>query len=348
MSKKQLDPVRQALPLIATLFVVVGIAAIVLTRPQGGSDQPAENQPPVEMGPVTATVFQDGDVIRVTQTQGTSSTARECTVPQGTTRAASVDKNGIVISLTSGQNVRIGFDCMAKEGTLPEGVLNPSGSRSARMSDPRSDGGGTVTISDGTNEETMTLRGPNARPFRDPLIIGWMDNQKIAVIAFQGDARHALMVESAGRVTQLKELPETATEFAARDGAFWYVTATPGPGIELGPRGPSEVRRVGMDGTEEVVSRNENDAIEAFMPGPDGRFAYVGGGALYVGKGTETKNVGTGRPLGWGEDGTALVVRNGQLVRIADDGAVVEVGIDIPDGVVSVWNLTLDEEGAER
>jgi hypothetical protein len=338
MSKTQPNPVKNALPVIATLFVVAGVAAIVMSRPL---DEPKG----VPIQEVTATstpqayvAYTGPDGLHVIASGENASSERVCTLPAGGGDVERLTQEGVVVALASGQKVTFGFDCEAM-GTSP----------GARLVDTSEDDAvGKVVFSDGTHDEVIALRGANNRPYLNPILVGWLKADTLAVIAFQNGARHALAVNPTGVVTPLGELPETATEFGVGDGAFWYVQASPGQGIEFGPRGPSEIHRIGTDGKDAMIVRDADNAMEAFLPGPGGRVTYLSGGSVYIGQQSGVKNIGTGRPVGWMEDGTVLVLRDGKLTMIAADGVVADTNVAIPDGIPHVWRTTLDEPAATQ
>jgi len=72
----------------------------------------------------------------------------------------------------------------------------------------------------------------------------------------------------------------------AADGAFWYVTVAPSQGIELPPRGPSAIHRIGWIRKMLLGAQDADNAIDGLLPGDGGRFAYTVGGTLFLVQGS--------------------------------------------------------------
>jgi hypothetical protein len=350
MRKSAVNPVQKILPVFATLFIVVGLAAIVLSRPKDEVAEPTTNIAS-HLGATTTgavTVLQTNDTgVRFLSDDGT---IHECPISWTDVRMRRLSKDGLDITAGDDQSHHVAFDCSTSDSMLPRGLLNASGTHGARMGAAKSDGAGVIIFSDGKNETEVVLRDAQSHPYRwsefQDDIVGWMDDGRLGVVVLQGDGRIALTVEPTGTISKLASLPEEAMQFAAAGGAFWYATVTPGPGIELGPRGPSELHRV-QDGKDVIVAKDAEDAIEGLSAGPDHRFAYLAAGTLFTGQ-EEAKNVGTGRPLGWTDDGTLMVARNGRLTLIAPDaasrtsGVATDTQVMVPDSASGAWRATLD------
>lgn len=345
---KSSSGIQKILPVVATLFVVVGIVVIVFIRrpaPPLSNDGPGVPMPMNTSGTTALVVFQEAEAIRVVGTgaDGKMTSMATCPLSGEAARIVRVNSQGIEIATGGEGRAHMGFDCTATTSTLPAGLLNPSATRGAQVAEARADGTGAVMIITGTEERIVVLRGSNGRPYRDPELIEWMDNDHLAVMAFQGDTRHVLAITVTGQITQLVTLPEEVGGIAAGGGMLWYVTATPGEGIEFGPHGPSELHRVDASGKREKVA-GDDGVFESLSAGPGGQFAVNGSGALITGTFGATRNIGTGTPTGWMDDGTLLVVRNELLVLAPPDAdaQVKETNVSIPTDVDWVWSIPLD------
>jgi hypothetical protein len=343
---KQQNPVLRIMPFFATLFIVFGVAAIVLTAPKQKKDETptaATSTSPTIPTDQPLGVFETTSKIQLVAADGAQ---KSCDFPAGGGHISRVTKDGIDVVGGDGRSARLSFDCSLKDAVLPSGVLSPSGTHGARLGEKKTDGAATVIFSDGKNDQEVTIRGSTSRPFHDANIIGWMDDGHLAITAFQADALYALSVATTGNVTSLKALPEEADGFSAGDGSFWYVTVTPGQGIELPSRGPSVVHRIGVDGEDAKVAQDADSAIDGLLPGTGTRFAYTVGGTLFLVQGAGSSNVGTGIPIGWTDDGRLLVSRTGKLVLIGPTSASnaptvssTETGMTAPDDAMAAWYI---------
>lgn len=350
---KTSNPIQKILPLFASLFIVVGVAAVALSRPN--TPQPvAELSPSSDIETVPSstalTVYQHEDQVHIVG----NVEPRGCPLPHTLGHIVRVTPEWIEIESADHVRLRMGFDCVMQEGTLAPGLPNAQGTRGVRLGNPRSDGTSSVIISDGTEDSTIILRSADSRPYGEGFLIGWIDDTHIAATAFQGDARHLLVVEPSGRVMRRAILSEAVGDIVAGGGYVWYVAVTPGRGIEFGPMGPSELHRVDPSGKDEIVAGDEG-VFERLIAGPDGRFAVVyAGGALMAGRFGETEHLGTGHPVGWTADGSLLVRRQGRLNIIDVDRpfdaayAVTELSVEIPEGVTRVWHVPLDVEPSDE
>src|SRR3989338_71206 len=338
------NAVQKVLPVIATILVVLGVVAIARLNVK---KQDATAWPPSAPGAAasaTWTVLQSGGKLSLTNDQGDR---RECELPDGFANVDRADKDGFTVRNATGARMLVSFECIVKDPKLVPGLANPSGLRAANVSGKRRDGAGVLEVSDGKITEEITLRGKNSRPYRDPEVVGWLDDNVFAVTAFQGDARYALTVQTTGRITELLKLPENAVEFKAGAESFWYVTVTPGEGIELGPRGPSELHRVSADATDTVVSKEEGSVIERVSLGPDGTAVFVAGGTLMrVNTDGKVVNAGPGIPLGGTDDGELIVNRNRSAWVVSKEGisrALTDGSVGADVSAAWIVRQTLDE-----
>jgi hypothetical protein len=346
MSTSRIQTIRGFLPLFVIVFVIAGVVAVVVSRPASSPaellDQGTEN----ELTATSTLVF--GTEAGVVLVQGDKQ--KICPWPEEIAHIRSVDAQGIVISL-SPANRLMNFDCSLNDRELAMGPLNPSNTKGAIEGEWKwkEEGAHTVYFYDGIHEDPVTPRDSNGRLYQYSQIVGWMNDTQVAMTAVQGDQRHALIVEPTGRVTPLVKLPETALAFTVSENTFWYVTATEPQDIAFGPQGPSELHRVTSDGTDTMIARSEDAVIDEVLAGTDGRAAYVVSGSLYVINGDTAVNRGTGRPMGWQENGALMVEDNDALLVIPNGkGARTTLMEKFPESVDRVWAVSLEASPSAR
>lgn len=324
MARKR-PQVGQWIALLATVFVVGGVVAIMQTRP-GAEEQPEGIEAAGDALDGRIVVFADeGSVHLIDAESGVE--IRECDAA-GVTRIEEVTPEGIVIGMPSGERVRLGFDCVAQNEVLPAAV---------RVLEADEEGVSRAQFADGA---TVPLVASNGRPYREPQLVGWLDASRAVFVSFRGDIRTAVVVGTDGSVEALASLPEIVSGFSTGGGAFWYVSASPGPGIEFGPQGPSAIHRVRAAGDDVVVAQDAERVVEAFLVNPSGTYAYVVGGMLFMGQEESSLPVGTaGVPIGWSDDGRILVLDGQGAISLVSVGGVrEETAAVLPPGVSIAWS----------
>jgi hypothetical protein len=316
--------------LLATVFVVGGVVAVVLTRPavEGEDGQGIVASDATLSGRVV--VYASGDALHVIDADD-GVELKECAIADGA-RIARVNREGILVGAPNSGWVQLGFDCMAEDEVLMAALQGPDEEE-------------VVTLVVGERE--IPLRHENGRPFREPQVIGWLDDHRVVLVAFRGDVRYVVLAEATGELHTLAALPEIAEGFTVGNGSLWYVTATPGEGIEFGPSGPSAIHRVGTDGTDVVVVREPSALIESLSVSDEGMYAYTVGGTLMLGRQKALVNAGTGMPVGWTDDSRLLVVDAQRALTLKSlDGATEETGVVLSEDVWAAWLVSLDERAA--
>jgi hypothetical protein len=373
MPAKRPSPLQSLLPVIATIFVVGGVALIVRLAPSRNTNQELDyaSGPASESEiPETVVVIQSGSRLAINVKKETTRQTT-CDLPNGFVTVDRVTDEGIAIRSATGGHMLLNFSCSALASSntvvpaLPSsiaavsaspvvivaGIPNSAGTRGAWLGSPKSDGAGTLRISDGKNVEEIVLRGKKSLAYRDAEIIGWIDDDHVALSALQGDARHIVLVEPLGRVNELVQVPEEAAAFSVGAGSVWYVTVTPGQGIESGPTGPSEVHRVSLNGEDRVAAHEEDvQAIESLtvrpnVPADPLPFAYRVGDRLIWSDASGTRtDLGSARALGWSADGGLIVARDRMIVSILTSG-IRELNVPADADAAAAWVITghLDE-----
>lgn len=161
---------------------------------------------------------------------------------------------GAPLSTFRGHDAKTGEDAYLESGfvfaTSSVGLRSPDGRRSIHPTPSAPDGTGAILIRYGGDTHTVILREENGRGIRDAHAVGWWDNETAAVVGIRNSIRTAFAVGIAGGVRAVSSLPETAARIEMRDGGLWYVTLTPGEGLESEPTPPSELHKLASDGKD--------------------------------------------------------------------------------------------------
>jgi DNA polymerase-4 len=214
------------------------------------------------------------------------------------------------------QDVRIDLDSGSSTT-----VSVPNGWRSASLLPPT--GLGFLPYGDGFKlsgtDWDIVLRRPNGQLYIDPLILGLIDPTHAVVIARVSSAQEILIVNRAGSITKLTDIPDNVNVLGLVDGSVWWSTYIPGEGIESVPHGPSKLVRIEIDGSQTVETTS--DEVINRVVALDRKIAYgTEGGTFSV-----VDAVGwTGQaiPLLWlsggrllALNGTSLVIQDGKTER---------------------------------
>jgi len=103
----------------------------------------------------------------------------------------------------------------------------------------------------------IVLRRENGQLYIDPQILGLLDPTHAVVIARISSAQEILVVNRAGGITKLTDMPDNANVLGLVDGSVWLSTFIPGEGIESEPHGPSKLIRIEADGSQTVEATSE-------------------------------------------------------------------------------------------
>jgi hypothetical protein len=352
MPAKRQGLLRSFFPIIATVFVVWGVILIVRLSPSVSFSKSNNadtasiiSQPKQE----TVIVIQSGKKLTINRKDGQIQQTT-CDLPDGFVTVDRVTNYGISIRSATGGRETLDVSCTAVPSKLVTGIPNSAGTRGAWLGSPKSDGAGVVRISEGNGLEDIILRGKRSQAYKDAEIIGWVDDGHVALSALLGNARHIILVEPSGRVSDLAIVPDEAAGFFVGAGSVWYVTVTPGQGIESGPVGPSDVHRVTLTGEDRVVAHEDADAIEsvavcpAEATGTATFFYQVNNHLIQSGSDGKRTDLGVARALGWSSDGELIAIRDSELVSI-DSSGVHDLNIPTDADAVAAWKITrsLDE-----
>ena len=226
-------------------------------------------------------------------------------------------------------------------GLDPGSVPAPDGKHAAHLADPRADGATAIILSTPNGQSsTVVLREGNT-PLRDGSFAGWFDPSTMAVVAYTETTKAVYTATLDGALLRLVTLPDNVTGSTVQAGAFWYMTAVLGQGIELPPQGPSELHRVTLDDKDVTMARESahvittvvaEDSARAVYMTDDGRSVLIG---LNVPKGQV--DLGQRHVVALLPDGR-IVLRTGFSLVLYDPTSGVSTNLaDLPEGDVQAF-----------
>lgn len=224
--------------------------------------------------------------------------------------------------------------------------LSPDRKSEAWLAVAAKDGAGVIAIKTGNaKEEKMTLRSEN-KALTDALLLGWFDQNNLAVMAQANQAQSVYAVNLNGVIKKIWDLPENTIFFTAKGGYFWYATGVVGQGLESPPTGPSELFRLALNGTHESAVKDDKLTFVSVIPGLGGFLAMtMNDGNSYitqVGSGVAGIPMGKRRPLLFTRAGD-LVARDGfDLVLMNSLSGKTTKLTTLPEGLVEVYVLNED------
>lgn len=214
--------------------------------------------------------------------------------------------------------------------------------RIVRLGMPKTDGASVMDIEENGRISSIVLR-IGAAPLRDARVHGWSETGTVFVTAIVTSTRAVFSVDAGGAIRELAALPDTVFALETRNGAVWFIAASPGEGIESDPMPPSEAYRVNVSQVGERILREESRLILSLVPGPRQAIAYLTNDGLAtfmkIGDPTSAVSLGKKRPLLFLQDGR-LLVRDGFDLFFFDQvqGVSSKIGT-LPEGRVTVYEL---------
>lgn len=351
-----MNGVNKPLAIFATFLVVGGIAAVayISSLEHTAVGKPAQTaQPPVVKTPVqTSTV----DWMTTSTLLLVSDQAATVMSLDGKSQRLTLDafrKTFVTTSTLIRDGVEAGSGSPASFASVvsptQDGRSFPSPDRAetATLLAPKSDGAGVIGITkDGGAVQSIVLRLKNGTPLRDAQIYGWSGPDQLYVAGVIKGARWVYLTDTSGNLTEQGMLPDTAMTVVYRDGRFWYITVTPGPGLESPPMPPSELFTLEpglMDPPNRSWIKDQDHVITGFtFVGTgmmNGEIAYVrdDGQAFIRVPGGTTTPIGKIRPLLF-LDEDHLLLRDGFTLSVRDipAGTVRKIG-DLPEGQVRIF-----------
>lgn len=339
------DGPNKPLAVFATVLVVAGIAAVAYVasvRPGDRSVRPVVTEDgidrrdaPSSTEPVVAFLRNETSVTLLRKDGTTERLSAEAFGE----RFPDVDEPWEGSLVSNGAPVRYAAATSAASGP---GALSPDGASHVRIGTAQADGASVLLLQRASeSERKLVLRDAKNQALRNASVAGWFDERTIMATAVPTSSRWAYAVGVDGRARALAPLPETIVSLFGRGGAVWYVTATPGEGLESPPKAPSELRRIGSDGSDQLVAKDELHVFLMVVSGPDGRFAFTtddGKSAAALEDGTHV-SLGKRRPLVFLPDGRILL-RDGFSLVLFDlrTGTTTPAGT-VPEGNVEAYAL---------
>ncbi len=301
--------------ILLALFVAVG--GLFLIRRNSG-DLPAgetKTEEPRVAAEDTWIMVNDEHTVRVWTLDG-----EEVEAPLGFERLESYDRFIIGAHFTSGLPVGVRHD-----GRIDDvyRVLSPDQSRQLQPAEPREDGAGAIEIRNGSDIATHVIR-MDSQPVRDVTPVGWWDDGHFAVIGRIGGERHALSVSIGGDVRDVSTIPDEAEHISAQSGALFYVTLTPGPGLESPPVPPSSLSQLSSDGETRTVTTFDDDSILQYLVDGSGEYPHL----LQTESGRAYAIDGEGSRSDLGDTDAILLFLDAKRVLIRRDSNLILLDID--------------------
>jgi|GEM_PF-1630819 len=325
---------KTAVAIIATFFVVIGVAAVAVlsNRPASSAQRPASVEPPVvkPTGPEPALLVAENGAVKL---MSLSNDAQRTIVwPDDVSRL------GMPLSQLQGTDVRSGQAVWLDPGFVrasSTAVRAPDGRRSAWLGSDKRDGGTTVFVQYGREVRTYTLRQANAKKISNVQLIGWTEPQNLAFTGVATSSRAIYQLDMDGTISVLAWIPDQAWLFRAGANAVWYAAAETGEGIETAQQPPSSIWRVGADARTDRVVYEPGKVITSFVAGGDALAYELDDKTLKtVIVGHEPRILGTGTPLWIQQNKGVLVKRQDETVMIREDGITIHKSIADPDAAV--------------
>ena len=172
---------------------------------------------------------------------------------------------------------------------------------------------------------SVPLRDAKGNPYDQATLLGMFDADHAAVMA-RSQEQVVLSVSKNNEIREAAVITEDLNPLVAGQGAAWFSSFMPGEGIESPPHGPSNLIKIGRDGTSQSVATEPNVIVAAVL-GPTAAYAYqIDDGGLHAvsGQGDLRRD---GRPLLWLDDQHLLFAQGVTLYQwSATSSEAVKVG----------------------
>ncbi|MDQ7814547.1 MAG: hypothetical protein RDU25_01950 [Patescibacteria group bacterium] len=229
---------------------------------------------------------------------------------------------------------------VSKADAVTSGEMDPSGAYVAHLGQSKSDGAGTIEISENnTVSESIVLRDKTSRPLKDPTIIGWTSPREMVVSVVATGTRYAYTVDRDGRIDPLAYLPDEVIFQDVRCGRLWYSTGVLGQGLESVPTGPSDFISVLGEQTKLIV-HDEKRTLGSFVCAVEGvAYRMDDGESFYLSYagGPPTQPLGKRTPLAVVGDGQVVMRENFDIVLFDVATGQIQKLMDVPEGEVKVF-----------
>ena len=302
---------------IAFLFILIAMACVIggyilISRPSAQQTaSPAIQLPDPGLHGDVLIMVNDEHSVSVWKEDGT-----EIEAPEGFARLDAIAKIVHGVHFFSGVPVGVRSDYRVDNVYR---VLSPDQQRELHPSLTREDGTPAVIIAKGDSSEEHVIRFQDQRVIRDGEPIGWWDSQVFGILGRLNGERRVFAVSLSGDIRDVAVLPDTAEQVSIQNGTLWYVTLTPGPGLESSPEPPSSLHSVNQKGEDVVVFELKNDTILRFVIGSTENIAIQGESGIteYL-KSVDSSvvEIGKGVPLLFVREGELLIRRDNSLILL--------------------------------
>ncbi len=224
----------------------------------------------------------------------------------------------------------------------PVGFRSPKGVYWAKIAPAKMDEATVIELKRGKEApQALVLRMKDGKGLKNGQLYGWFNDESLMVTAMATSTMSVFAADLNGQVRSLGALPEQVLFSSALSGALYAVTGNQDQGIEIAPKGPSEVFAFSANRSFSGPVLHSESLISSILPDPhtkDSRFAFVTDtGKAYVTKGDDQVELGKLRPLLFLASGE-LIVRDGYDIAVhnVETGTSTRIGA-LPEGSVTVF-----------
>ncbi|MFA6099939.1 MAG: hypothetical protein WC750_03610 [Patescibacteria group bacterium] len=345
MSKKsenKTDVWRRYVGLGIVCLIVIGVAALAIAssklKPTVDSRQSTViSQQPTNQGRRPAFLVLDDN--RSSLIDLNSSSTRDIKWPDDISRLGTPLSQIQGVDLQTGQTIWL--DSEFKKA--PSNIFRaPDGRHDVSLASDRQDGSSAVQVKQGNEVTTLVLRQKNGRQITEGQLLGWLDNDNIAVTGLATSTKAIFVLGLEGDLSLLAFLPDDAWLIKIFDGSVYYARAATGEGIESPQQPPSSIWRVASGKTEKIVNDTAH-VIQNFVVSSNTVYYSLEDNTIKVSENGNSKFLGSGRLLMSVPGQGVLVSQDGQLILIKPDGQSRPLNLDAKNALFYLSQASLDE-----
>lgn len=314
----KIDTWRRYVGLGIVFLIVVGVAGLAFAssqlKPTVIDQQPPLVSQPASQGRGPAFLHLDGS--RILLIESTGSRTREIKWPDDISRLGTPLSQISGVDLQSGQTVWLDPEFKKSPANI---FRSPDGRRDVSSANERPDGSNAVQIKQGNDVSTLVLRQKNGRQIIDSQLLGWLDNDKIALAGLATSTKAIFCLGLDGNLDLLAFLPDDAWLMRIFEGSIYYLRAAVGEGIESPQQAPSSIWRISKNGLSEKLADEATGVVQSFAVASSTVFYAMDDQALKTSENGSAKNFSHGRAL-MGVPGGVVVSNDGKISLIKMNG----------------------------
>lgn len=345
MSKKsenKTDVWRRYVGLGIVCLIVIGVAVLAVSanklKSPTNNTQPLNSEPikiQAGRGPAFLAINSDRSFL----TDLTGSSTRDIKWPDDISRLGTPLSQIQGVDLQTGQTIWL--DSEFKKA--PSNIFRaPDGRHDASLASDRQDGSSAVQVKQGNEVTTLVLRQKNGRQITDGQLLGWLDNDNIAVTGLATSTKAIFVLGLEGDLSLFTFLPDDAWLIKIFDGSVYYARATAGEGIESPQQPPSSIWRVSSGKAERIVE-DATHVIQNFVVSSSTVLYSLEDNTIKASENGNSKFLGSGRLLMSVPGQGVLVSQDGQLFLIKPDGQSRPLNLDAKSALFYLPQASLDE-----